>query len=288
MNGMVALGLVLGGGYLLFGRSSTATSASTTPRPQAPSGAPSGALDSQWNGFAAQAAATRDPRVMRYAAEQLRRAGLNDQAQALLLAADAIDAANQAATAANTAASSGSGAPVTNPVVYQTPGVVAQAQTAAAPMLAGLPPAVQQQVGDALGAAAATAAQAQQTATGGSSTPATHVPATNPAAVTDPKVSAAEGLTNHLKSSGRYREDKERVKAFQRMVGIAADGQYGVSCAIAIGQLGVIPAKPFYYSRNPATTRTMKNRWSAFCSDKVLSDPARADQWRAISNVERD
>lgn len=284
-KGLVLLGGLLGVGYLMT-RGGTA-SASQAPRPSVPGSAPTGSADVNWNGFAAQAAATRDPRVMRYAAEQLQRVGMNDQAQALLLAAAAIEAANASAAAANAAPPATSGqTSVTTPVVYQTPGVVAQAQSAAAPMLATLPPVVAQQVTDALGAAAATAQQAQQTATGASAASVPPVHATEVTA--DPKRSAAESLANHLRGTVRYREDRTRVKAFQTMVGQLADGKYGVGTAIAIGDLGVIPAKPYYYSPSATKTRTMKNQWTAYCNEKATTDPTRAAQWTAIANVERD
>lgn len=241
--------------------------------PQPPPGPPSGATDSQWNGFAAQAAATRNPAIMRYAADQLERAGLRDQAAALRVAADAVEAANAAA------------APAASPtVVAQTPGVVAQAQQASTAATAALPAQVAQQIQDAVAAAAATAAQAQQAGAGAAVPPVAATPVS-----ADPRVGAAESLANHLRATGRYREDKDRVKAFQVMMGLEpADGQYGVSTAIAIGQLGVIPAKPFYYSRNPSTTSRMKAQWRGFCLDKQTSDPAHSAQWEALSKVERD
>lgn len=290
--------LLLGGGALLLSAKSSSSNNATKPPSKPPSDTPPSISAVQWQSFMAQALATRNPSSMRVAAKTMRTAGLLQEAHILEMAADAIEAANSAAAAAGAAAgasaaasSAATSAAAKKPapdIVHTTPGIIAQAQTAAKPAVATMPPAVQQAVNDALAAAAAAATQAQQAAngaTGAKPAPVQPVPA---AAATDPVVGAAEALTSHLMNTGRYKEDRKRVAAFQTMAGLKADGKYGVGTALAISNRGVIPARPFYYSPNKNTAAKQKLQWRSAMQAQAKLDPQRASLWLNQSHNEKD
>lgn len=287
--------LGLGGLALLIGVGAVASSGEEKLPPK-PDG-PKGLTNSQWQDYMRVALNSRDPKVMRTAAEVMRKAGMTTEAELLETTASAIDIANQAAEAANKSkpaqAQPGKPAPVAkpDPVVVQTPGVVQQAQAASKPAIAKLPPALQKAASDALAAAAAAAKQAQQTALGASSAPATPVPTAPPSVQSkapDPRAIAAEGLASYLKSTSRYKEDRSRVRAFQQLVGQKPDGLYGVGTGLEIARQGVVPARPYYYSKNKTKAASDKRAWKAAMASYAAKDPSRRVQWDAAAAVDRD
>ncbi len=83
----------------------------------------------------------------------------------------------------------------------------------------------------------------------------------------------------------RNKEDKAQVTAYQRQEGLTADGLYGVGTGLSLIKYGLIPSKPFYFSKDPKKTAEAKARWLKTITDMAASDPARSAQWLAVADV---
>lgn len=273
---------VLGGAALVFrGQKQTASGQPVISPP--PSNQPASVTNAAWQDYILTATQTRDPEQIRAAAKVLRANGMVSEAAALEAVAAAIEAANQGAQTVqaswNPQTQSAAGA---DPVVYQTPGVVQQQATAAKPSIMSLPPNLQTVLTDALETAAATANQAANAASGQESPP-VPIPPASPLPPSDPLKAAAEGLNNHLAGKAKYQEDQKRVKAFQTLVGVKADGLYGPGTALKVAEQGVIPVKPLYWPKTGEAAA--KQSYSVAILQKAAADPARAAAWTAAANV---
>lgn len=96
----------------------------------------------------------------------------------------------------------------------------------------------------------------------------------------------AQALATHLMPYTRYKERRDMVTAFQKQEGLKPDGWYGVDSGLAFLKYGVVPAKPYYFSKNKAKTRADKARWTAELTRMAQQDPARANLWMAQSKVD--
>ena len=70
-------------------------------------------------------------------------------------------------------------------------------------------------------------------------------------------------LTRYLGSIGgidaKYKEDKEKVRAFQSAEGLTADGLYGPGSATRIMQsYGLVPVAPFYWSKKGGAAKQLQ------------------------------
>lgn len=99
-----------------------------------------------------------------------------------------------------------------------------------------------------------------------------------------PARSAARALTEYLTALGglkaRYKEDRNKVKAYQAAMGVTADGLYGVGSASAIMQNGFVPVVPLYWSSTNAATQ--KKNFTNLVQSFAAADPQRAAQWSAL------
>ena len=276
---MVVLGLGAAA-VLVAGASSASGGGGSAPKPPPPS-EPKTSQSPAWQLYIQQALSTRDPKVIRAAADELERNGMATEAKTLRVAAAAIESANAAASAAKPPEAGKPADP--DPIVYQTPGVVDQAQAAAKPAMASLPKPVADAVQDALDAASATAEQAQQTATGASTVPATPAPPVQAGPTVPADVIAAQRLAPHLQGTKKYQEDRAQVRAFQALVGLKQDGLYGANTAYAIADRGVLPPKPFYWPKKG--TVAAKQKWSQEMFRRSVQDPKRAAEWQALAKV---
>lgn len=106
--------------------------------------------------------------------------------------------------------------------------------------------------------------------------------------VTDPtKLSIANQMNLNLASSAKYKENTALVKAFQSQSGISpADGLYGPGSATKLAQdYGIIPTKPFYWSKTTSKVPGQKSEYRAALTALSLKDPLRAAQWLAAAQV---
>ena len=109
----------------------------------------------------------------------------------------------------------------------------------------------------------------------------------------DPTRQLALRLTDYLwpgPLSGpvrRNKEDRSLVKRFQRRAGLADDGMYGVKSGLAVAELGIVPARPFYFSRNKTRNRKLKRAWTEAMNRYADRDEPRAREWRSAGEVSR-
>lgn len=62
------------------------------------------------------------------------------------------------------------------------------------------------------------------------------------------------------------------------------DGLYGPGSALAVANYGIVPYPPFFWSKNPNTTRKQKAAFKAAMMKKAAADPSRADEWSHVAN----
>ena len=111
--------------------------------------------------------------------------------------------------------------------------------------------------------------------------------------VVDPKTQLAGELRAHLGLGPltgpvfRGTEDKALVTAFQRTTGATADGLYGPNTGLKVAELGIVPSRPFYFSKNASRALASKTAWTDYMEDRAASDPARAAEWLAAGEVAR-
>ena len=110
-----------------------------------------------------------------------------------------------------------------------------------------------------------------------------------PAPEPDSRLAARE-LTQYLTSlgglAGRYKESKSQVTAWQRRLGLVADGMYGRNSAKAVVLQGFVPVVPYYWPRSG--TSTAKQQFISFIKQYADSDPARKAQWdKLLSDIQR-
>lgn len=101
----------------------------------------------------------------------------------------------------------------------------------------------------------------------------------------------AQILTRHLwpgPLSGvrRYAENRDLVTKFQRSSGLTTDGMYGVGTGLAVAGLGLVPARPYYFSRDAAKARAQKALWARSMLAHAATDPQRAPLWRQAAEVD--
>jgi peptidoglycan hydrolase-like protein with peptidoglycan-binding domain len=112
--------------------------------------------------------------------------------------------------------------------------------------------------------------------------PAPSAPAAGPPE-SDARNAAAE-ITSYLTSlgglSGRYKEDKNRVKSWQSRMSVTADGSYGRDSARAIIQLGLVPVAPYYWPKSGAAAA--KAEFLALVKQYSNADAPRAAQWAKL------
>jgi hypothetical protein len=91
-------------------------------------------------------------------------------------------------------------------------------------------------------------------------------------------------LTAHLKSigglAGRYKEDRELVRAAQEAMVQTVDGQYGRKSALAIAHRGIIPVVPFYWPKKG--TAAAKADFTSKIRALANADPQRAAEWAKL------
>ncbi len=94
---------------------------------------------------------------------------------------------------------------------------------------------------------------------------------------------AATALMEHLRGTRRYKEDRAKVKAFQALMGLKDDGLYGAKTALAAASVGVIPVKPFYWSKTSA--KADQSSYRKRLTEYAAADPARSGQWLEAAQV---
>ncbi len=100
-----------------------------------------------------------------------------------------------------------------------------------------------------------------------------------------PNPHLAQRTAEHLRTHKRYKEDRTLVRLFQQTEGLKNDGLYGVMTALALAKYGIVPPKPFYYSRTKAAQQ--KRDYAAALAQYALRDPTRSTQWLEASRVQR-
>lgn len=119
-----------------------------------------------------------------------------------------------------------------------------------------------------------------------------------PVPAVPPQVSAqaqlAQRLADQLRFAGngppplRYQpgEPRQLVKEYQIQEGLTSDGMYGVGTGLTMTKYGVVPARPYYFSRDTAKTARDKAEWKRVMNAMAAQDPARRAQWIAAANVD--
>lgn len=282
MNPLALLGL-LGGGAALALVASKKTTSSGQPLIAAPpaSAGPAVLTAAAWQDYLSAVVRTRDPEQIRAAARVLRAQGLATEASALEAVASGIEAANAAASTVQTSwQPSTQTAPQASPTVYTSPGIVQQSAQQAAPAVQAMPPALQTVVNDALAQAQGIASQAASAASG-TAAPPSAVPAASSLPAMSPVVAAAEGITAHLRGKRKGQEDERRVKAYQTLAGLTADGKYGPGVARSIADSGVVPVYPLWW--HTATQTADAAAYAADMLSRAARDPARSAAWTAAA-----
>lgn len=100
------------------------------------------------------------------------------------------------------------------------------------------------------------------------------------------RLARAQAMAMNLRNTSRYKENTELVKQFQAGEGLVADGKYGPKSGLALAQLGIVPPRPRYWSSK--TVKVDKTQWANAMLAFAATDPARAADWRAASNVAND
>jgi hypothetical protein len=122
--------------------------------------------------------------------------------------------------------------------------------------------------------------------------PAVQPPALNlpsaPAVQPSSDASDGQGLAievqRMLTSSTPYHEDRALVKRWQLAEGVKApDGMYGPNAAKLAMKYGLVPVKPFYWSKTSAAQQ--KQQWKALMNSRAKKDPSRAAEWQAAGRV---
>src|SRR5262249_47343398 len=72
-------------------------------------------------------------------------------------------------------------------------------------------------------------------------------------------------------------EDRELVRKFQETENVKATGMYGPSTALALIKYGLVPPKPFYWSKQGA--KRAKHNYRTILLAKAAADPQRSDEW---------
>jgi peptidoglycan hydrolase-like protein with peptidoglycan-binding domain len=106
---------------------------------------------------------------------------------------------------------------------------------------------------------------------------------TVPVEVMDPARSLAARTALHLMHSRPGREDKDLVRSLQLQEGVKPNGHYGPSTALALTRHGLVPPKPYYWSRTG--TARIKRDYRAALRALAAQDPQRADEWTRAALV---
>jgi hypothetical protein len=119
----------------------------------------------------------------------------------------------------------------------------------------------------------------------------------------DPGKQLAANMTAMLQGvSRRGQENKQLVGAFQQQeIGKGtytplaiefldkkpnvADQLYGAASAVLVSSYGIVPVRPFYWSSDPAKAKKQKALFTTLMLEKAATDPSRANEWMAASNV---
>lgn len=92
----------------------------------------------------------------------------------------------------------------------------------------------------------------------------------------------AEELKAHLLSTGRYKENQEYVKNYQKNAKLEPDGKYGPNTARSFWSLyKVVPANPFYWSTN------VNQRAKDVTAYKAFLNTIKADAPKHAAEVDR-
>lgn len=136
-------------------------------------------------------------------------------------------------------------------------------------------------------------AKSWQSPSGGAEEPvfAPQPPEPPPDPVMSARAQLAQQMTANLKQNGgapanRYKEDRELVKRYQAQEGLTIDGLYGVGTGLTVVKYGIVPARPYYFSKDSAKTLRDKAEWKRVMQEMAGADPARSDQWLAAANVD--
>lgn len=102
---------------------------------------------------------------------------------------------------------------------------------------------------------------------------------------------SAIDFTSYLESLGaardhtlRNKENKKTVAAFQKALGLNADGIYGPGSATKIAQLGWVPVPPFYWTKGKADAQKKAYKAVIAAQAKAITD---LDWTPAVKNLER-
>ncbi len=100
------------------------------------------------------------------------------------------------------------------------------------------------------------------------------------------KIDVAQRMAANLAAKKPWAEDQKLVKQFQAQEGLGTDGLYGPGTATRLGQqYGIIPPKPYYWSKVAANVPKQKADYRAAMTALSVQDPVRAAQWLAAGNV---
>lgn len=193
-----------------------------------------------------QAATSGNPALMRSTAQHLDDLGYHPQATALRAAADAIDAAQKALPSL--------GQPVPpGPLTLPAPG-----GPQAPPIV--LPPLVIPS-GPPSGADPVAAQLTAQLN------------------LTDPIVNGRTAANGQNDLVTKFQAQEKQRGNYTG----ALDGLYGPGVAMAVGGYNIVPYPPFYWSKTPAKTKSMKAAFKAAMLKKAGADPTRADEWSHVA-----
>jgi hypothetical protein len=86
--------------------------------------------------------------------------------------------------------------------------------------------------------------------------------------------------------AGRWKEDRNKIKAFQSRLNLTTDGMYGRDTAKAVILQGFIPIVPYYWPKT--NTAAAKREFTAFVNTYLASDPTRAKLWnQLLADIQR-
>lgn len=87
----------------------------------------------------------------------------------------------------------------------------------------------------------------------------------------DPVDSLAQEVTDHLKGTTRYKENRNLVKEYQLQAGLDdPDGMYGPGTGVSILNRGILPVVPFYWSSTPSKAQSQKNMYKEAVSESGM------------------
>lgn len=202
------------------------------------------------------AATSGNPALMRSTADAIEKQGYVPQAQALRVAAEAVDAAQKALPAAGTVPA---GATVQIPV----PG----GGTVTLPPVTSLP------------TAPSSGAPVQVTGSGA-----------NPlAAALTAALNMADPIANGISASpqGKVSAFQAQERARGTYTG-ALDGLYGPGVAMAVASYNIVPYPPFIWSKDKKKTAQNKARFKQAMLAKAGTDPTRADEWARVAQLSQN